>query len=156
MLPDFLLLHPRVQARMQTGNHQVDVIADGVDSAIGVRTRLHTDANLVLRRFGPARTLLAASPALLDVMGRPADAAGLSNLPALSMHEHEGAQVCELVGADGSYISIKAPTRLICGDFAVMLEPHAAAWLRVAARVCLRTGDQPRRVGGSAARVERA
>jgi len=38
------------------------------------------------------------------------------------MREHEGAQVWELIGADGKQVSVEMQARLITGDFALLLE----------------------------------
>jgi len=122
LLPDFLAMYPKVQVRMLSSNHRVDVIGEGYDLAIRVRNKLDTDANLVVRSFGLARTALVASPALLDAQGRPAQPDELSRLPALSMREHEGAQVWELIDAAGKQVGVEVQARLITGDFAVLLE----------------------------------
>jgi len=100
----------------------VDVIGEGFDLAIRVRSKLDTDANLVVRSFGQGRTLLVASPSLLDSQGRPTKPDELVQLPALSMREHEGAQVWELIGADGKQVNVEMQARLITGDFALLLE----------------------------------
>lgn len=122
LLPDFLAMYPKMQVRLVSGDRRVDVIGEGFDLAIRVRSNLDSDANLVIRTFGQARTTLVASPALLDAQGRPATPDELARLPALSMREHEGAQVWELIDADGSKVSVEVRARLITGDFAVLLE----------------------------------
>ncbi|MDE2307765.1 MAG: LysR family transcriptional regulator [Xanthomonadaceae bacterium] len=122
VLPDFLALYPKMQVRVLASNRRVDVIGEGYDLAIRVRTRLDEDGNLVMRTFGQSRTLLVASPELLHARGRPANPEELAKLPALSMREHEGAQVWELIGADGGQVNVEVSTRLISGDFAVLLE----------------------------------
>jgi DNA-binding transcriptional LysR family regulator len=122
VLPDFLAQYPKMQVRVLASNRRVDVIGEGYDLAIRVRTKLDTDANLVIRSFGQSRTLLVASPTLLDMHGRPARPDELAKLPALSMREHEGAQVWELIGAKGEQINVELQARLISGDFAVLLE----------------------------------
>jgi len=122
LLPDFLALYPKMQVRVTSSDRRVDVIGEGYDLAIRVRNKLDTDANLVVRSFGLARTKLVASPVLLDARGRPSQPAELANLPALSMREHEGAQVWELTGADGKQSVVEVQARLITGDFAVLLE----------------------------------
>jgi DNA-binding transcriptional LysR family regulator len=66
--------------------------------------------------------LLVASPTLLNALGRPTVPAELSKLPGLSMREHEGAQVWELVSATGQQVNVEMQARLITGDFAVLLE----------------------------------
>jgi DNA-binding transcriptional LysR family regulator len=111
-----------MQVRVTSSDRRVDVIGEGYDLAIRVRNKLDTDANLVVRSFGLARTKLVASPALLDVQGRPSQPDELAQLPALSMREHEGAQVWELIDADGKQSVVEVQARLITGDFALLLE----------------------------------
>lgn len=121
MLPDFLLAHPKVQVRLTATNRRVDLIGEGYDVAIRVRQKLDTDATLVLRTLGHARSLLVASRAFLDVHGRPQTPQELARLPALSMFEHEGAHLWELLDADGNKIAVELKPRLISGDFAVLI-----------------------------------
>jgi DNA-binding transcriptional LysR family regulator len=122
LLPDFLAQYPRVQVRVLSSDRRVDVISEGIDLAIRVRNKLDTDANLVIRSFGQSRTLLVASPGLLDTLGRPVVPDDLVKLPALSMREHEGAQLWGLIGANAAHVNVAVQARLICGDFAVLLE----------------------------------
>lgn len=122
VLPDFLAQYPKVQIRLQATNRRVDLIGEGVDVAIRVRSKLDTDATLVMRTFGQSRVLLVASPALLKQVGRPKVPTDLSSIPALAMNEHEGAQSWELIGADGERVVVDIQPRLVCGDFSVLLE----------------------------------
>ncbi len=122
LLPDFLARYPKLQVRLLSSDRRVDLIGEGYDAAIRVRSKLDTDANLVIRSFGQARTCLVASPVLLDAHGRPGVPDELTRLPALSLPEHEGAQVWELLDAHGERTSIEVQARLITGDFAVLLE----------------------------------
>ncbi len=122
VLPDFLAQYPKMQVRVTSSDRRVDVIGEGYDLAIRVRTKLDTDANLVVRSFAQARTLVVADPALLDSYGRPTQPSELARLPALSMREHEGAQVWELIDSGGKQVSVEMQARLITGDFAILLE----------------------------------
>ncbi|MGH8233809.1 MAG: LysR substrate-binding domain-containing protein [Rhodanobacteraceae bacterium] len=122
VLPDFLALCPKVQLRLMTTDRRVDLIGEGIDVAIRVRTKLDTDADLVMRSFGTSRTIPVATPALLDSVGRPITPEELARLPALSMYEHDGAQVWELVDAEDHHAHVEMQARVICGDFAVLLE----------------------------------
>jgi DNA-binding transcriptional LysR family regulator len=131
LLPEFLAQYPKMQVRLLSSDRRVDVIGEGYDLAIRVRSKLDTDANLVIRSFGHARTALVASPFLLKTYGRPTVPSELAKLPALSMREHEGAQVWELIDAQGAQVNVEVQARLITGDFAVLLE-SARAGLGVA------------------------
>ena len=122
VLPDFLAAHPKVQVRVLAANRRVDVIGEGIDIAMRVRSKLDTDASLVLRSFGQSRVLLVASPAFLDARGRPRQPDDLQPLPLLSMLEHDGAQVVELLDADGQKANVEMQARLICGDFTLLHE----------------------------------
>jgi len=122
VLPDFMAQYPKVQVRVLSNNRRVDVIGEGFDLAIRVRTKLDTDANLVIRTFGQSRNTLVASPALLKAQGRPEQPHELARLPALSMSEHEGAQLWELIDTHGEQTSVEVQARLITGDFVVLLE----------------------------------
>jgi DNA-binding transcriptional LysR family regulator len=122
VLPDFLVQYPKMQVRVLSSNRRVDVIGEGYDVAIRVRSKLDDDGNLVIRSFGQTRTLLVASPSLLEVHGRPQLPGDLTRLPALSMQEHEGAQMWPLLSAAGEQASVEIHPRMISGDFAVLLE----------------------------------
>jgi DNA-binding transcriptional LysR family regulator len=121
MLPAFMLEHPKVQVRLTATNRRVDLIGEGYDVAVRVREKLDTDATLVLRSIGYARSLLVASPKFLDSHGRPKTLEELAQLPALSMYEHEGAQVWELVDATGKKAAVEVKPRLVSGDFTVLI-----------------------------------
>ncbi len=122
LLPDFMAQYPKMQVRVVASNRRVDVIGEGYDLAIRVRSKLDDDGNLIMRSFGQSRTLLVASPALLDQQRRPGHPEELATLPALSMLEHEGVQIWELIGAAGEKVSVEVQARLISGDFAILLE----------------------------------
>jgi DNA-binding transcriptional LysR family regulator len=121
MLPAFLLEHPKVQVRVTATNRRVDVIGEAFDVAIRVREKLDTDATLVLRSIGFVRSLLVASPKFLDSNGRPKTLDELAALPALSMYEHEGAQVWELVDSSGKKAAVEVKPRLVSGDFSMLI-----------------------------------
>ena len=122
VLPDFLAAYPKVQVRVIATNRRIDVIGEGIDIAMRVRSRLDTDASLVLRSFGQSGVLLVASPAFLDAQSRPQQPGELQSLPLLSMLEHDGAQVVELLDAAGNKANVEMQARLICGDFALLHE----------------------------------
>lgn len=122
VLPDFLAKFPKLQVRVLASNRRVDLLGEGYDLAIRVRTKLDTDADMVLRSFGQSRVLPVASPALLDALGRPQRPEELARYPALSMQEHEGTFTWELLDANSERVAVEMDARLVCGDFALLLE----------------------------------
>ncbi|RDS86457.1 LysR substrate-binding domain-containing protein [Dyella psychrodurans] len=122
ILPEFMALYPKLQVRVLSNNRRVDLISEGYDLAIRVRTKLDTDANMIVRSFSQSRILPVASPSLLKAYGYPQHPEDLARMPALSVQEHEGAQIWELIDANGERVNVEVQARLITGDFAVLLE----------------------------------
>src|SRR3546814_4816247 len=69
IVPEFLAAYPRVRLMVDATNRRVDVIEEGFDLAIRVRPVPLEDSGLVIRSFGHDRTVLVASPKLLDEQG---------------------------------------------------------------------------------------
>ncbi len=79
VVPGFLIKHPKVRLQVHVANRRVDVIEEGFDVALRVRTKLDTDGDLAMRRFGEFRELLVASPIYLARHGRPIDPEALAD-----------------------------------------------------------------------------
>lgn len=125
LLPEFLALHPQVQVQVAVGNRRVDLIEEGIDLALRVRTRLDDDGSLVLRRLGDVQELLVASPAYLaqaPALDAPADLAAHATL---NSSEDLNRQAWELHGPEGRIerVPLGRP-RLMASDFGLL---HAAA-----------------------------
>ncbi|MGN6095160.1 MAG: LysR family transcriptional regulator [Bosea sp. (in: a-proteobacteria)] len=76
MLPAFRKLYPKLSVHIAVANRYLDFIEAGIDVAI--RTRLHeADSNIVVRRLGRMRRVLAASPSYLEKRGWPRTPADL-------------------------------------------------------------------------------
>src|SRR3546814_4197171 len=88
-LPIFLAKYPQVRVQMHVSNRRVDVINEGFDVAIRVRTKFDDDGSLVMRSFGQIQELLVASPGYLDRAGRPTDPDQLRDHVTLTMSEDE-------------------------------------------------------------------
>lgn len=68
VLPNFMLANPGVRLELDLTNRRVDVIGEGYDVAIRVRSTLE-DSDLVIRNFGVSDQVLAASPAFVRAHG---------------------------------------------------------------------------------------
>lgn len=80
-LPAFIDTNPDVTLDFALSDRQVDLVADGFDLALRI-ARLG-DSSLIARRLCTVRLLLVASPAYLDLHGRPAHPAQLASHRAL-------------------------------------------------------------------------
>lgn len=98
MLAAFMAQHPLVQLHLEETNRRVDVVAEGVDLAIRVRTPPLDDSDLVLRVLGERAQCLVASPELLARNGTPQVPADLANLPSLALGVPQGDYTWTLVG----------------------------------------------------------
>lgn len=121
LLPEFLALYPQVRVQMHVSNRRVDVINEGFDIAIRVRSKLDDDGSLVMRSFGQIQELLVASPKYLDGAGRPTDPEQLHEHVTLTMSEDEVRQRWELQGADGEVRRIDLKPRVSGFDFPMLM-----------------------------------
>ncbi len=121
LLPEFLARYPQVRVQMQVSNRRVDLINEGFDVAIRVRSNLDDDGSLVMRSFGQIQELLVASPDYLDRAGRPSDPAQLDDHVTLTMNEDEARQRWELQGADGQLRRVELKPRVSGFDFQMLM-----------------------------------
>jgi DNA-binding transcriptional LysR family regulator len=121
LLPEFLAQHPQVQLQVHVSNRRVDLIEEGFDLALRVRSKLDDDASLVLRRLGDVQELLVASPGYLARAGRPREPEDLAAHATLNMVEDPNRQSWELHGPDGEVrrIALGRP-RLMGFDFGLL------------------------------------
>jgi DNA-binding transcriptional LysR family regulator len=125
LLPEFLSAHPQVQLQVHVSNRRVDLIEEGFDLALRVRSRIDDDSSLVIRHLGEVRELLVASPAYLDRAGRPTQPEQLAAHATLNMVEDPNRQQWELHGPAGEQQRVLlARPRLMGFDFRLL---HAAA-----------------------------
>ena len=120
LLPDFLALYPEVRVQLLVSNRRFDLINEGVDVALRVRTKLEDDGSLVLRTFGPIQSLVVASPKYLDGMGRPKTPADLADHVTLNMSEEDHSQRWHLHGPGGVVETVELRPRVTGFDFPLL------------------------------------
>ncbi|NUZ07861.1 LysR family transcriptional regulator [Piscinibacter koreensis] len=101
VLARFVAAHPHVRVEMQVTNRVVDLVQDGVDVALRVRTAIDDSGSLVVKNLGETRAVLVASPRLLERIGAPTTVDDLRELPTLAMSAADGRASWRLVGPGG-------------------------------------------------------
>lgn len=120
VLPGFMQQYPDVRLQVQVSNRRVDVIDEGIDMALRVRTRVDDDPGLIVRPFGTICELLVASPVYLARAGEPQSPEQLVQHSILSMNDEPGAQRWELRDADGQIQRIEFEPRFTAKDFPLL------------------------------------
>jgi DNA-binding transcriptional LysR family regulator len=120
MLPMFLAKYPAVRLQLHVSNRRVDVVREGFDVALRVRSQPSGEDGLVMRTFGRAHELLVASPAYLARAGAPASPQDLGSRETLDYGGELDRQPWELVGSDGQSVRAEHTPRVICHDFIVL------------------------------------
>ncbi len=120
LLPEFLARYPLVRLQLHVSNRKVDLINEGFDVAMRVRSKLDDDGGLIMRSFGQMQELLVASPRYLNGMGRPTDPDELAQHVTLSINEDEVRQRWELHGPDGEIRRVELKPRVSGFDFPML------------------------------------
>jgi DNA-binding transcriptional LysR family regulator len=131
IVPEFLLRYPRIRLRLHVSNRRVDVLNEGFDAALRVRTRPTGEDGLVMRSFQESSELLVATPAYLDGAGRPERPEQIVERDTLGFEPEADRQSWELIGPNGESERIEHSPRIVCHDF-VLLKSAVLAGLGIA------------------------
>lgn len=122
MLARFMVRYPGVELHLEATNRRVDLVGEGVDVAIRVRTAPFNDSELVLRVLADRGQCLAASPELVARRGEPLMPADLSDWPALSLGAGKQIHKWDLCGPAGTKAEIQFTPRFITTDMLALRE----------------------------------
>ena len=120
ILPRFLARYPQVSIDMRIANRAVDLVEEGFDLALRVRSTLDDSGSMVVKNFGPSATLLLASPALLERQGRPPSPRGLAQLDTVAMSAQDGRAGWQLVGPGGATFTHVHQPRYVADDLVTL------------------------------------
>ena len=120
ILPHFLEQYPAVRLELQVTNRRVDVLAEGMDAALRVRTVPTGEDGLVMRSFRHVDEYLVASPAYLARAGEPSDPAQLKDHPTLDYGLEFDRRPWELVGPGAQTVRAEHTPRIVSHDFNVL------------------------------------
>ncbi|GAM30273.1 transcriptional regulator, LysR family [Acinetobacter calcoaceticus] len=107
ILPAFLKKYPEIRLQLMVSNRRVDVINEGIDIALRVRSKLDDDPSLVLRQFALIEQSLFASQAYLNEFGDIKNPEQLSEHRILSLSEEHLDQQFILHGPDNQQKKVK-------------------------------------------------
>jgi DNA-binding transcriptional LysR family regulator len=120
ILPDFLSQCPAVRLLLHVSDRRVDVLAEGFDVALRVRSRPSGEDALVMRSFSQLNSYLVASPVFLDRVGRVIQPAEIAQRDTLGFAPEPDRDTWELIGPEGESVRIEHTPRMICSDFVVL------------------------------------
>ena len=92
ILPDFLKKYPEIKVQMMITNRRVDIINEGFDLALRVRSSLDDDPNLVIRQFEKIEQHLFASQGYLNEFGELKNPEQLAEHKILNMTKDKNKQ----------------------------------------------------------------
>jgi DNA-binding transcriptional LysR family regulator len=120
LLPPFFARYPSIRLLLHASNRRVDILNEGFDLALRVRTHPSGEDGLVMRSYGQARELLVASRAYLDRAGRPQRPEELQAHATLGFAPETDVQRWELTGPNQETVRLEIAPLLICHDFVVL------------------------------------
>jgi DNA-binding transcriptional LysR family regulator len=115
-VPQFMQRYPGVKVDMRVTNRVIDLVEEGIDVALRVRTTLDESGSLVIKRLGEARALLVASPAQLERQGRPEAVDELGRLDTVAMSAADGRSSWRLLGPQGQEYILAHRPRYVADD----------------------------------------
>ena len=123
IVPDFMRQYPSIRLQLDVSNRRVDVLNEGFDVALRVRTHPSGEDGLVMRAFRQVDEFLVAAPEYLaraQPLQEPAQLAEHATLDNAAELEH---RVWELIGPQAQAVRIEFAPRLVCREFVLL---HAA------------------------------
>ena len=120
-LPSFQARYPQVQLDIRVLNRPVDPIEEGIDLALRVRSQIEDSTTLVAKTFGTSRSIVVASPDLLNHQEPIVTPDELSRLDTVAMGVNDGRSSWQLEGPDGQAYTHWHTPRYIAGDLYMLV-----------------------------------
>lgn len=120
VLPEFLKTYPEIKVQLIVSNRRVDIVNEGIDIALRVRSRLDDDPSLVIRKFENIEQHLFASQAYLNEYGMLKTPEALSQHRILSMVDELTDQQMILHDQDNKMIKVKVNPVLMGSDLMML------------------------------------
>lgn len=116
LMPAFLARYPLVRVDLQVSNRVVNLVEEGVDVALRVRSSLDDSASMVVKRLDTAEQVLVASPDLLERQGTPKSLDELAGMDSIAMSAPDGRATWHLIGPQGEEQVVQHSPRYVADD----------------------------------------
>lgn len=122
ILPNFLKQYPQIKVQMMVTNRKVDIINEGCDLALRVRSSLDDDPNLVIRQFEKIEQHLFASQGYLNQFGELKTPEQLTEHKILSMAEDHTEQYLTLQNEQQEQKKIRVSPTVLGSDLNMLAQ----------------------------------
>lgn len=122
ILPNFLKLYPEIRLQLIVSNRRVDVINEGVDVALRVRSKIDDDPGLIVRKFDRHEQHLFASQAYLNQYGDLKTPDDLAHHKVLSMVDEHADQFMILHNQQNQPSKIKINPTVMGSDLMLLCQ----------------------------------
>lgn len=116
LLTDFMVLYPDIDVQILAVNRPVDVISEGFDLALRVRSLPLDDSGLTMKVLGYSRRVLVASPLLFAGKAAPVHPDELAGFPILANSDQKHNYSLTLTDNAGGSITKHLTARLATTD----------------------------------------
>lgn len=122
ILPNFLKKYPEIKLQMMVTNRRVDIVNEGFDIALRVRSSLDDDPSLVLRRFANIEQHLFATQAYLNQYGELKTPEDLAQHQILSMADEHVDQYITVHNNQNEQKKIKVNPTIMGSDLLMLAQ----------------------------------
>ena len=124
ILPGYLSRHPKVSVFLEATDRPVNLIEERFDIALRNYPQGEGEESLVARSLGTARRILVASPAFLDLCGRPSQPVELASFHVMSQiaDQREGSTQWAITSTGGEVVRLRLNPRLVSSDLRVQFQ----------------------------------
>lgn len=126
MVARFMADYPLVSVHLEATNRRVDVVGEGLDLAVRVRPPPLEDSDLVLKTLAQRSWCMAASPALIRLLGPVSSPEELQKYPTLDLGPARNSHQWQLSGPKEEPFYWEHQPRLVTDDM-LMLRTAAIA-----------------------------
>lgn len=122
ILPNFLKKYPEIKLQMMVTNRRVDIVNEGFDIALRVRSSLDDDPSLVLRRFANIEQHLFATQAYLNQYGELKNPEDLAQHQILSMSDEHIDQYITVHNSQNEQKKVKVNPTIMGSDLLMLAQ----------------------------------